>query len=77
MKDFKEAATTGQPYVVVRNNQVELRRTDLTGPVHLFGHGAVAAVMSGDTIVVTFKDGRISEYRVNPGNTSVSLIKNL
>ena len=77
MKDFKEAVGTAQAYVVVRNNQVELRKTDTTGPVHLFGHGAVSAILSGDTVVVTFKDGRVSEYRVNPGNNSVSLIKNL
>jgi hypothetical protein len=66
-----------EPYVVVRDNRVELRRTDLAGPIHLFGQGAVNAVMQGTAIIVTFKDGRISEFRVNPGNTSVSLIKNL
>ena len=46
MKDFKEAVGTAQAYVVVRNNQVELRKTDTTGPVHLFGHGAVSAILS-------------------------------
>lgn len=68
---------TGQPYVVVRNNRVELRRTDLAGPIHLFGQGAVSAVMQGNVIIVAFRDGRISEFRVNPGNTSVMLIRNI
>jgi hypothetical protein len=78
MKDFKEATLNGgQPYVVVRNNQVELRKTGFTGPLTFFGQGATSAILSGDTVVVTFKDGRVAEYQLTPGNNSVIHIRNL
>lgn len=65
------------PYVVVRNNRVELRKTNSSGPIHLFAQGAVSALMNGEVIVVTFNTGRVAEYRVNPSGNSVRQIKNL
>ncbi len=67
---------TGTPYVVVRNRQVELRNTRFSGPIHLFAHGAQAAVMNGDVIVVTFDSGRVSEYRVTASGNAVIQVKN-
>lgn len=75
-KDINEA-NAGQPYVVVRNNQVELRKSNVSGPVQLFAQGAVSAILSGDTIIVTFKDGRVGEYRLNPGNNTVMHVRNI
>lgn len=65
------------PYVVVRNKRVELRKTNSSGPIHLFAQGAVSALMNGDVIVVTFDTGRVAEYRVTPSGNSVIQIKNL
>lgn len=69
MKSFNEAID-GQPYVVVRNNQVELRKTNVTGVIYTFAQGATNAVLTGDTIVVNFKDGKVGEFRLTPGNNS-------
>ena len=76
MKTFNEAAD-GQPYVVVRNNQVELRKTNVTGAIATFAPGAASAILTGDTIVVTFKDGKVGEFRLNPGNNSVSHVRSV
>lgn len=73
-KDLQEA-NNGQPYVVVRNNQVELRKSNVSGPVQLFAQGAVSAILSGDAIIVTFKDGKVGEYRLNPGNNTVNHVR--
>jgi hypothetical protein len=42
------ARPKGTAYVVARNGQVELRRTNFSGAVHIFAQGAVSAVMQGD-----------------------------
>jgi hypothetical protein len=68
---------TGTPYVVVRNNRVELHNTRFSGPIHLFAQGAQTAVMSGNVIVVTFDSGRVAEYRVTAQGNAVIHIKNL
>jgi hypothetical protein len=68
---------TGTPYVVVRNNRVELRNTRFSGPIHLFAQGAHTAVMNGDVIIVTFSTGRVAEYRVTNSGNAVIQIKNL
>jgi hypothetical protein len=65
------ANTKSSPYVVARNNHVEFRRTNFSGPIQIFAHGAVSAVMNGDTIVVTFKTGRVALYKLSKSGNSV------
>lgn len=71
------ARPKGTAYVVARNGQVELRRTNFSGAVHIFAQGAVSAVMQGDVIIVTFKTGRVAEYRLSASGTSALMVKNI
>jgi hypothetical protein len=64
-------------FVLVRNNQVELRKRGSGGGIVNFAQGAVSAVMNGEGVVVTFKTGRVALYRVDVKRLSVSLIGNI
>jgi hypothetical protein len=70
-------STKGTPYVVVRNGYVELRRTNCSGAVFIFAHGAISAVLQGDVIVVTFKNRRMAEYRLSPSGTTALLVRHI
>jgi hypothetical protein len=59
-------------YVVVRNNRVELRKMDVGSPVSTFASGATTAVLQGNTVVVTFRNGKFALYKLNPNGNSVS-----
>lgn len=59
-------------YVVVRNNRVELRKMDSGSPSCTFGSGATTAVLQGNMVVVTLKNGKVVLYKVNSTGTSVS-----
>lgn len=59
-------------YVVVRNNRVELRKMDSGSPSCTFGSGATTAVLQGNIVVVTLKNGKVVLYKVNSTGTSVS-----
>lgn len=67
----------GSAYVVARNGQVELRRTNSTGPLQIFAQGAVSAMMQGEAIIVTFKTGRVAEYRLIPSGNGVVMVRNI
>lgn len=62
---------------MARNGQVELRRTNFSGPLHIFAQGAVSAVMQGEVIIVTFKTGRVAEYRLTSSGTSAVMVRNI
>ena len=47
-------------FVLVRNNQVELRKHGSGGGIVNFAQGAISAVMNGDRVAVTFKTGRVA-----------------
>ena len=64
-------------FVLVRNNQVELRKHGSGGGIVNFAQGAVSAVMNGERVVVTFKTGRVALYRIDVKRLSVSLIGNI
>jgi hypothetical protein len=64
-------------FVLVRNNQVELRKHGSGGGIVNFAQGAVSAVMNGERVVVTFRTGRVALYRVDVKRLSVSLIGNI
>jgi hypothetical protein len=64
-------------FVLVRNNQVELRKHGSGGGIVNFAHGAISAVMNGDRVAVTFKTGRVALYRVDAKRGTVSLIGNI
>jgi len=63
--------------VLVRNNQVELRKHGSGGGIVNFAQGAVSAVMNGNSVVVTFKTGRVALYRLDVKRCTVSLIGNI
>lgn len=65
------------PYVVARNGRVELRRPSFAGPIHLFAQGAISAVMQGEVIIVTFKDGRVAEYKLSTSGNAVIQTRNI
>lgn len=67
----------GSAYVVARNGHVELRRTNFSGPLQIFAEGAVSAVMQGEVVIVTFKTGRVAEYRLSQTGNAVVMVKNL
>ena len=64
-------------FVLVRNNQVELRKHGSGGGIVNFAQGAASAFMNGERVVVTFKTGRVALYRVDVKRLSVSLIGNI
>lgn len=64
-------------FVLVRNNQVELRKHASGGGIVNFAQGAVSAVINGDSVAVTFKTGRVALYRVDVKRRTVSLIGNI
>lgn len=68
---LKETASVGS-YVVVRNNRVELRRMNVSGPVATFASGATTAVLQGNVIVVTMQNGKVVLYKVNAAGNAVS-----
>lgn len=75
MKSFKQylcESESAPAYVVVRNNRVELRKMDVGSPVATFGTGATTAVLNGNYVVVTFRNGKIAIYKLNATGTSVS-----
>jgi hypothetical protein len=74
MKSFRQYLKESDAgfYVVVRNNRVELRKMDVGSPVATFGSGATTAVLQGNTVVVTLKNGKIAIYKLNPNGNSVS-----
>lgn len=76
MKKFKEyvneAADTGTLFVVVKNGQAQLRSTTSGGAYHTFGKDVVMAVLTGDTAVVTLKNGVTQLYKVNLQARTVS-----
>lgn len=74
MKSFRQFLAEGDVpcYVVVKNGRVELRKMDVGSPVATFGNGATTAVMQGNTVVVTLRNGKTVIYKVNPSGTSVS-----
>jgi hypothetical protein len=65
------------PHGVARNGRVELRRPSLAGPIHLFAQGAVSAVMQGEVIIVTLKDGRLAEYKLSTSGNAVIQTRNI
>lgn len=67
-----EAADTGTLYVTVKNGQAQLRATNSSGAYHTFGKNVVMAVLTGDTAVVTTKDGVTQLYKVNLRARTVS-----
>ena len=67
----------GSAYVLARNGQVELRRTGFSGPLQIFAQGAVSAVMQGEVIIVTFKTGRVAEYRLSATGNSALMVRNI
>ena len=69
--------TRHERVVVVRHNRVELGKVGTSGPLHLFAFGAVAAVINGDSIVVTFKTGRVCLYRLSKSGNSVCEVGNI
>lgn len=74
MKTFKQylAESDAPSYVIVRNGRVELRKMDVGTPVSTFGSGATTAVLQGNIVVVTLKNGKVAIYKLNPSGTSVS-----
>ena len=74
MKCFRQylKESDAPSYVVVRNGRVELRKMDVGSPVATFGSGATTAVLQGNQVIVTLKNGKIAIYKVNPSGTSVS-----
>lgn len=74
MKSFKQylCESDAPLYVVVRNNRVELRKMDVGSPVSTFGNGATTAVLQGNSVVVTLRNGKIAIYKINSSGTSVS-----
>lgn len=74
MKSFRQflSESDAPSYVVVRNNRVELRKMDVGTPVCTFATGATTAVLQGNMVVVTLRNGRIALYKVNSTGTSVS-----
>jgi hypothetical protein len=56
---------------------IELRRPSFAGPIHLFAQGAVSAVMQGEVIIVTFKDGRVAEYKLSASGNAVIQTRNI
>lgn len=74
LKSFKQylCESGADAYVVVRNNRVELRKMDVGTPVCTFGTGATTAVLQGNSVVVTLRNGRVAIYKVNSTGTSVS-----
>lgn len=62
-------------YVTVRNGRVELRSTAFSGAIHVFSENVTSAVMQNEVIIVTQKNGRVSEYRVTPQGTGVMLVR--
>jgi hypothetical protein len=75
MKSFKQyicESESAPSYVVVRNNRVELRKMDIGSPVATFGTGATTAVLNGNQVIVTFRNGKIAIYKVNAQGTGVS-----
>lgn len=59
-------------YVVVRNGRVELRKMNASGPITTFAAGATTAVVQGDIVVVTLKNGKVVFYKINKIGNSVS-----
>lgn len=74
-KEFLTEAPTKAPvpsYVVVRNNRVELRKMDSGSPSCTFAVGATTAVLQGNIVVVTLRNGKVVLYKVNSTGTSAS-----
>jgi hypothetical protein len=76
MKKFKEyvseGAETGTLFVTVKNGQAQLRSTTSSGAYHTFGKDVAMAVLTGDTAVVTLKNGVTQLYKVNLQARTVS-----
>ena len=74
MKKFKDYMTenAGDLFVAVKNGQVQLRSTKTPGALHTFGRNVAFAVIQGDSIVVTTKDGVTQIYKLNAAGRSVS-----
>lgn len=74
MNSFKQYLSESQneSYVVVRNGRVELRKMGSGSPSSTFATGAVSAILQGNMVVVTLKNGKIVLYKLNSTGTSVS-----
>lgn len=75
MKSFKQFLCESPDvpsYVVVRGGRVELRKMNAGSPSMTFASGATTAVLQGNMVVVTLKNGKVVLYKVNATGTSVS-----
>lgn len=74
MLKFKQylAESSVPNYVVVRNNRVELRKMNTSGPLATFASGATTAVVQGDVVVVTLKNNKVVFYKINKLGNAVS-----
>ena len=58
-------------YVKVQNGKVHLCSTKTVGPCTSFGTEVVSAVIQGETIVVTTKNGKTSTWRIERSSRTV------
>lgn len=77
MKKFKEYVAeasndSGTLFLTVKNGQAQLRSTKAAGAYHTFGRDVAMAVLTGDTAVVTLKNGVTQIYKVNLQARTVS-----
>lgn len=74
MDSFKEhlAENTAPMYVIVKGGRVELRRMNVGSPSATFAQGAVYAVLTGNMVLVTLKNGKTVFYKLSENGNSVS-----
>lgn len=64
--------TQAPSYVIVRGGRVELRRMDSGSASATFANGATTAVLQGNVVVVTLKNGKVVLYKLSKSGNSVS-----
>jgi hypothetical protein len=74
MKTFQQylQESSAPAYVTVRGGRVELRLMNVGGPVAVFSHGAVHAVLTGEWVQVNLRSGKTVFYRLSSSGRSVS-----
>lgn len=79
MKSFKKYISEGVInedentfYVHVANGKVEVCDIRSASPCFAFGSNVVNAIMQGDIIVTTTKDGKTQTWKINRSSKSVS-----
>lgn len=68
----QSSPTQAPSYVIVRGGRVELRRMDSGSPSATFASGATTAVLQGNVVVVTLRNGKVVLYKLNRTGSGVS-----